>query len=466
MYASFTSGKQFIQKNTITCEILYDKKVVIKECILELEYSIDKPSEMDGKIIIDNNDYDLLEEFDDNKKVEIRSVGKDIDIHFYSNNLIIDYAAGHNLESSVSNAFFGVHFYEIKKSFTTASNAFFLERFIKPFSYIVSSNKRLIRFLITGPYKLWNEVLFEGDYKLFYDNYIIQVFPGNINEREFGTNEDMTISKRRYYIELTEIENKNTSIDSFINSAIEFIDNFLTLSSFLSDHSITWWSYTFIQDKDIIDFTKKINSTNLNFKDYNSLLFNSKFCKDILQDKLQAFIKTNVDYIDMKNPILEFLSKNGVEYLPQRFTIVYIALETLCNNFAKKENIKDILRSEKTLTNMKKTLKDIIDTLDITDTEKVNIIQKLPELNRTPMKILYETFFNKFNLQLNDKHYTEDKSNIVFLRIRNKLLHGDGKKVKNKDLHNAVKDIEFFFINIILKILEVEQLYKKNYFHF
>jgi hypothetical protein len=469
MFSSFTSGKKFIFKNTISCIILYEGKILIDECVLEFEYSVDKPGIISGTIHIDNQDYDKFEKIENYSALEIKSIDDSQDkVIFYSNSFIINYAAGSDLDISVSNAFFDIRLNSFLKKYTTKSNTSFLEKLSKPFDINIKVQKtKVIRYLITGPYELWKKSLFDGeDYEIKFENYILKIKKGFLYERENEDNDEFTISKSRYYLDISEIVPSENAVDQFTEETKEFVEYFLSLSSFLSDFNITWWSYTLFDGNDITDFVKSIDNNNLNFREYSSLLFSYEECKTILQTYFERFVNLDKSFIDLKTPILQFISKNYASDLPQIFTIAYIAFETICIEFANNQNSKKIIKERKKFEEISKQFKNLIKSLDLSQDEKQNMQEKIVELNQVPIKKLFEIMFNYYNIQISESLYTEDKSTFKFLKVRNKLIHGDSKKINPNDVYNSIKDIEHLFVNLILRIIGSDKTYSKNYIHF
>jgi hypothetical protein len=91
----------------------------------------------------------------------------------------------------------------------------------------------------------------------------------------------------------------------------------------------------------------------------------------------------------------------------------------------KSNGLEFILKSNP-FKKVRSNLKAVIEELDIEESQKKMMQDKLSELNRVPFVTAFEAFCENYSVDLQDLWSVADNSNgITLSQIRNKLVHGE-----------------------------------------
>ncbi len=338
--------------------------------------------------------------------------------------------------------------------------------------------ERAIFFKITPPYDIWRFIYYsykEAEYsqaikdreekgKLSFGNYILRVIKKELIDSPNNKNINELVTIPAYYIECKSSDNSlNMKRNEYIEDAKAFIDDFLTIVSIISGHSISWYKYEYISLNEIID---GVITTNFEFNKkivFNDLLIEDRDLKKFICLALPKYYELKEKNIDLKRPIRSYLFNEKAEFLEQQFIITYVALESICNQLSIFYNFDTCVEEKIFKEKIRDYLKDHIKSLNLDDIEKENIFKKIPELNRSSVSYKFEKIFEKYEIDISDCY--DSHNNIKFLGVRNQLIHS--LKHNSDDLlHTEYYRVKRYFELLILKLLGWEKgVSSYNKFH-
>jgi hypothetical protein len=438
----------FVITKELYCD-LYNKNRKITNLQIFLKYHFDFAGSAEGYVIGNEKDaYNLSLLLDDHEDITLES--NQISVHYKADKIFIK-----NLYRCAS------RIYKVAKIEIDD---------LKIIYYKSSSDneKRKIHFYVDSCNNIWKSCynserepkIFDEMEKRRNETISLNKFNARIVStiiNDYDKKEKCNIQKGIYYVELFLKEETNTiNDDEFILEATDEINAFLLISSFISDFVIHWYYYIFDTSNKRIDFYNRFFSTGILKDDYNELLIDPWQYKEFMETAILKLNHYSKKRINLRTPIINYLTCKDSHFFEQNFILLYIAFETLCNELSQEMDIEFNI-SNKNFKKLRVKIESIINDFfieeDIDSVSKQNLLCKMPELRRAPIRFVIESMFRKFNIDISDLYDVEGK--IKFLTIRNLLTHTTGR---NKQvLISEYYKLKKYFILLMLNILGCEK---------
>ena len=143
----------------------------------------------------------------------------------------------------------------------------------------------------------------------------------------------------------------------------------------------------------------------------------------------------------------------------ESFLSMFSSLEALILDFRKRNNLEYVIDDDEEWKDRKKeiqrSIKAILKKKNYSKERRSYMYEKLDELNRISLRIVFEKFCSEHNIDVSDLWPLYRAGNIVGLSdIRNKLIHGD--RISNefiKMLSEAKSSLQYMIERILLTIM-------------
>ena len=183
----------------------------------------------------------------------------------------------------------------------------------------------------------------------------------------------------------------------------------------------------------------------------------------IEESHFEEYLKTSyVSFISHPNP--KVIGDSIVNVVPGRrrtveeaFLSMYSALESLILDYRKRKDLEYVITDKDEWKHRKKeiqkSLKEILK--NYTKNQRDYMYGKLDELNRIPLRLVFDEFCNEYNLDVSDLWPLYREGCFVGLaEIRNILIHGDKiSREFNKMLFEAKESLQYMLERSLLSVM-------------
>ncbi len=281
---------------------------------------------------------------------------------------------------------------------------------------------------------------------------------------------ETSVIQNSYLIAYTEINSELILKDAIDEEIFEPIDMFLKLASLGSRTRTACLGFDAESENQIVT----IYRSNLSYPSGKSeFMINCAFPEDFkksqhtegLIDKkhFSDFLDTSLNNLKTaSNPKAVLDAINSVvpgrkRTLEESFLSMFSNFEALLLDFRKSQELEYVVNDKsgwgQKKKKIRKAIKEIFD--DYSKEKRSFIYCKIDELNRIPLRIIYDKFCSHYHLDTSDLWPIFGKTNIVGLvDIRNRLIHGT--KISNKFIHMlsvSTECLQYTVERMILKIL-------------
>lgn len=222
-------------------------------------------------------------------------------------------------------------------------------------------------------------------------------------------------------IEIVTKENEEAYNDErFINDARTFVEDYLAIYSFISKSRISWFGYQLETNKSfkqyyrrIVEVERRDTSFNQGLVEYNEF---GKFSVIAMEN----IGKLKEHDMNLHMPILYYISSFETGFIEDKFALSFLALEKIKDMYAVKENIYNIM-DDSEFNLLKVKIKDCLAFNIVNKNVKDKINAKIKELQRTPLKAILFSMFERYNIQWSDLYPQQHEFTLA--RTRDKLFH-------------------------------------------
>lgn len=278
-----------------------------------------------------------------------------------------------------------------------------------------------------------------------------------------NTNENSDIQKHIYGFEFTSRDNMNIPLVDFLDSANKSVSKFILLTSFLSGEQYDWfYSYEISSDKYKYTY-KSFENKNTQRIGRSQLLISPNEFLTFIEKAIVYYNEALNNNIDLYISLIYYLTHDKPIFIEQQFIVLYIALENICYQLSYYMKLTENADS-KLFKKLSSRIKAVIDEFDLNQESKENILKKISELKRSPIKFRFERIFDKYQIDISDCYRDEKKEVINFLSIRNKLMHTNytGNSTTVEEYYRIKKYYEL----LMLKLLGWEKGITNSYYLF
>lgn len=242
---------------------------------------------------------------------------------------------------------------------------------------------------------------------------------------------EQKVSTGAIEIELSADE-KSIEVD-FIKYAKETVDNLLSLYSFAYGRNIDWFLYEFFDGLSFKKYAKsfphkrKLKEDEL--EEESILIISRSERVKFVERAYVKFIKLREEGFDLKIPIRNLNMGKAEKVLNDQFTLFFLGIEKIIDAFRRKKG-KEYILNKKPFRMMQREIKSCIEGFfkDLPDSESEEMkmklrqmIKKIPELNRPPLKGFLLEIFEK--LEIDWQHIYPKDAEFTLLNTRNQLFH-------------------------------------------
>jgi hypothetical protein len=146
--------------------------------------------------------------------------------------------------------------------------------------------------------------------------------------------------------------------------------------------------------------------------------------------------------------------------MTQRFTSLFLALETLKGFYANRRGLKWIVQAKRFEKGVKPVLKWAVELTSVAASERAAIEEKLVELNRPDFRRVLLAMASEYGVTWEDL-YPNDPSNqdplSDFISVRQRLLHG-ASVIRDGRIAMEIERLQIFLDRLLLRMLDWPQV--------
>jgi len=286
------------------------------------------------------------------------------------------------------------------------------------------------------------------------------------------TQENRNLKQLSYLVACAEVDLALIEDVNFEDEILAPIDNFLLVASLGSRTRTACLGWKASTNKQIIKFYRG----GFSFPSGKSeFLINCAFPDDfrgsnhtenlIEEAHFEEYLKTCYAAL-ISHPNPKILRDSIVNVVPGRrrtveeaFLAMYSALESLILDYRKGRDLEYVITDETEWKHRKKeirkALKEILEKHNYTKKQRDYMYGKLDELNRIPLRLVFDEFRNEYNLDVSDLWPLYREGCFIGLAdIRNILIHGDRISGEfNKMLSEAERSLQYMLERILLSVM-------------
>lgn len=437
------SKKWFNNSNDFTGILSTKSGQIVKDLHIKINYSEVNEGNITGEIIGNNDTCDKLEFLLRRWPglVRIESVQENFKIS--SNNVMIS-----NLRlEGIQNTFFRV------ASLHPLDLNIIYKRFKK-------RRKKTFTFFLTGPDIIgvlfsqryiknrngkWNlnpKKRYLGKFKGFRVFNSIKKFDDYIEEKTSITKEIICLQ-----LQPDDSEAQFADNNTLIKEAKEVVDVITLLASFISNNWIKWYGYIFETEDEQREYLRDGIHGSKKTVDVDDLLVKAGESDKFFRKAFRKLNQFSQESFNIEKPIRYLIYGNDADFQQASFTTTFLVLEQLKDEYAKKHKLDQNLKK---FSGLKNKIENLVRE-EIGDSD--NIIAKIIELNRPPIKFVVHHMLKKYKVTWDDLY---PDGNIKFFNIRNKLIHST-KHPKNANITIELMKMQMLMNRLLIKILNCDK---------
>jgi hypothetical protein len=266
-------------------------------------------------------------------------------------------------------------------------------------------------------------------------------------------------------IEIEVPSDREISEVDFIKYSKETVDDLLSLYSFANEKNIDWFLYEYFDGLSFKKYAKsfihkKIQSGEL--EEYPILLINRNDRVEFVERAYVKFRKLREKGLNLKISIRDLNIGKAMKVLNDQFTLFFLGIEKIVDAFRRKKGREYIIK-KKIFSKMQRKIKLCVEGIfkDLSDDEsddmKIKLsqmIKKIPELNRPPLKDFLLEIFEKLKFDLH--HIYPKDAEFTLLKTRNQLFHTSMEPEINFLWKETVR-AKVVLENLVGRMLECEE---------
>lgn len=334
---------------------------------------------------------------------------------------------------------------------------------------------RQIVFFLTGPTEAWsvNEIVepsFSGDVKHTLNEPVLDLgieFPFSIEVRPwyFYDNDVELNLKKRGFALCYKIDRNHLSIsnEDFFKRAEETTEDLLFLISFLSRAWIAWYKYDFIQGDKIIEKVKGDDRKYIKKREHHDLLLEKSRTRGFLKLAFPTLQSLRSKGIDLKIPLIHYISGYEARFIEERFTSLFLSLERIKDLYVKFNNTDKILSE----THFKVLNKKICKLINESKHEigandgvtRQKIYSKIRELNRPTLQMVLFDLFSSYGVDWKDIYPADSKFTLT--NTRDILFHSS-VQMDPENLFKELTRLELLLDRLLIRMLGWTEVIKSD----
>jgi hypothetical protein len=254
-------------------------------------------------------------------------------------------------------------------------------------------------------------------------------------------------------------------LERFVSGASEVIDDVLTLMSLLHRGRLQWHERHLHSNEHWIRTNRHFvnRSPRGEERDYDEHPI-------VKIDRIYEFLQTGRTGLrrwrDQGDPLELAMAyrvssdRHGAATITQRFTSLFLSLESLTGIHAKRRKLRQIVKSSVFDNLIKPVLRNaLVGLKEVTETQRQMVEQKLIELNRPNFRDVLEHLASEYGVTWKDLYPSGDPPDKAadFVAVRNKLFHG-AQAVSDHRLLAEINRLQLFLDRLFLRMLGWEDI--------
>ena len=326
---------------------------------------------------------------------------------------------------------------------------------------IENISERHLTFFLSGPRSLWSiqmtkmpTLIGEIPAKLHNSTielnetfpFSIEVLPYHFYDKDPTTNYDLTTNVVALHFKT----NKSTcelSDDTFLNQAMDIMDDLTILISFVSRRWVRWFRYNLETNKYRKSYIRRISECSSEEPGWSVVKHWES--RKFLQTAFTKLRELRKMQFNPKEPIIYYVSGNEAKYLEDEFAVLFLSLEKLKDLYIAKKHLTNILLTNDFIL-LEEQLKNQIKQNVLDSKNRDLIYRKMSELNRPPLSYVLDMMFSEYEVEWSDLYPQGCK--YTFINTRNQLFHSS-EKIDMEFLAKEHERLRIIVERFLLKIL-------------
>jgi len=256
-------------------------------------------------------------------------------------------------------------------------------------------------------------------------------------------------------------EYSDSTDEQFVDSSTSLANDLMLLASFIACERVDWFGYSLIWEGGLTHYLREGRSTFPDSAerrpDSEEIPFQKHHLNKFYASAIGELRRLRVNKIDITSAMHFFVDGcNRSRLLEEQFAMLFLCLEHLKDLLSDKLGLTSILDNTES-GRVTQAIQAVLEER-LQDTEaKKHIIQKLPELNRYPLKHCLSTIFRAYGVDYDDL-YPPKARDMAFVNTRNDLFH-TSKTIDRTALAKETERLRAILQRLILKLLGWEDLH-------
>jgi hypothetical protein len=298
--------------------------------------------------------------------------------------------------------------------------------------------KRHMTFYLTGPSKLWmtttlrtlawsgNTTTDAHDDLLTLDS----AAPDTVSVRPHfvyaesplsGASQKHTVEAEIYALSVESVPLADEEEASFSERATALVDSLCLLMGFLSKARITWFESMLSGGGTLVNLFRDEKNVDIEAPHWEDVVLYADDIRPFLNGAIAAYRSGN---IEVRLPILHYISAQSKQFVDDRFTVLFFALEKMLSALDER-NREPLLLSKDQLSKLWETVRAELAKMQKTSDQIDLIEQKRGELQRPPLKHRINRHLTDLGIDISDIGGEEALGRMY--RVRNHLTHVHGE---------------------------------------
>lgn len=325
--------------------------------------------------------------------------------------------------------------------------------------------KRRAVFYLTGPSKFWLTTAipilsWSGEARVEVHDDILTLdiaTPDTVSARPHyvyaesqttGADHRQSIQAELFALTIDDGQRDEGKQAAFPDRATALVESLCLLVGFLSKARITWFASLVSSPALLIETFTDAKTVDAEAPSWEDVPIYADDIRPFLNVALAAYTTSD---IELRLPILHYISAQSSRFVEDGFTVLFFALEKLLSSLDERK--PDELLADKELSNLWKVVRAALEDMKKTPEQMELILQKRGELQRPPLKHRISRHLGDLSIDISD--IGGDAGLARMYRVRNRLTHAHGE-VPIEEIMVETRRLETIVERMLLKLLKWE----------
>ena len=323
--------------------------------------------------------------------------------------------------------------------------------------------KRHMTFYLTGPSKPWlttalRTLSWSGNTTTEVHNDILTLdsaAPDTVTVRPHfvyaesplsGASQKHTVEAELYAVSVDSVPLADDEGTKFSERATALVESLCLLMGFLSKARITWFASILSGGGTFVDVVRDEKTVGIEAPHWDEMVIYADDIRPFLNIALTAYRNSD---IELRLPILHYISAQSSRFVEDRFTVLFFALEKMLSALDGLE--PEELLTKKQLSDLWKVVRPELEGMQKTPEQMKLIQDKRTELQRPPLKHRIDRHLAALGVDISD--IGGDAGLGRMYRVRNHLTHVHGE-VPIEEIMVETRRLETIVERMLLKLLK------------